>query len=72
MTPFQENSQTDGRMDGQKDGWKDGLTLFYRTLPSGATDPTSTTAVNWHLKVKDTKYNVGLIISSQSACKKLA
>ena len=41
-------------------GWKDGETLFYTTLPATAVGPTSTTAVEWHLKVKDIEYNVGL------------
>ena len=27
-------------MDRWKDGWKDGQTLFYRTLPVEAGDPT--------------------------------
>ena len=39
---------------------KDGQTLFYRILPATAMGLTSKTAVNWHLKVKDTEYNVGL------------
>ena len=41
-------------------GDKDGQTLFYRILPATAMGLTSKTAVNWHLKVKDTEYNVGL------------
>ena len=41
-------------------GWKDGETLFHRTLPATAMCPTSTTAVDWHLKVKDIEYDVGL------------
>ena len=39
---------------------KDGQTLFYRILPATAMGLTSKTAVNWHLKVKDIEYNVGL------------
>ena len=42
-------------------GGKDGLTLIHRILiqlPPGVL--TSKTAVNWHLKVKDIEYNVGL------------
>ena len=39
--------------DRQKSIQKDRNTLFYRTL-------SSTTAEDWHLKVKDTEYNVGL------------
>ena len=41
-------------------GGKDGQTLFHRILPATATGLTSKTAVNWHLKVKDIEYNVGL------------
>ena len=41
-------------------GWKNGQTLFHRTLPAAASGPTNTTAVDWHLKVKDIKCNVGL------------
>ena len=39
--------------DRQKSIQKDRNTLFYRTL-------SSTTAEDWHLKVKDTEYNVDL------------
>ena len=42
-------------------GEKDGKTLFHRILL--ATDGywlTSTTAVDWHLKVQDIEYDVGL------------
>ena len=41
-------------------GDKDGQTLFYRILPATAMGLTSKTAVNWHLKVKNIEYNVGL------------
>ena len=41
-------------------GGKDGQTLFHRILPATALGLTSKTAVNWHLKVKDTEYNDGL------------
>ena len=41
-------------------GGKDGKTLFIRILPATTRGLTSKTAVNWHLKVKDIKYNVGL------------
>ena len=41
-------------------GGKDGQTLFHRILPATARGLTSKTAVNWHLKVKDIEYNVGL------------
>ena len=40
--------------------WKDGETLFHRTLSATVVDLTSTTAVDWHLKVKDIEYNVNL------------
>ena len=41
-------------------GGKDGQTLFHRILPATAMGLTSKTTVNWHLKVKDIEYNVGL------------
>ena len=44
----------------QMSGGKDGQTLFHRILPATARGLTSKTAVNWHLKVKDIEYNVGL------------
>ena len=50
-------------------GGKDGQTLFHRILPATARGLTSTTAVDWHLKVKNKKCNYK-IIASQSACKK--
>ena len=43
----------------QTAGWKDGQTLFRETLPATARGLTSTTTVDWHLKVKDIEYNVG-------------
>ena len=49
-------------------GRKDGETLFHRIFLATTEGPTNTTAINWHLKVKDNEYN---IIASQSACKKL-
>ena len=39
---------------------KDGQTLFHRTILATTGGPTSTTVVDWHLKVKDIKYDVGL------------
>ena len=42
-------------------GEKDGQTLFHRILPATARGLTSTTAVDWHLKVKNKKRDVGLI-----------
>ena len=41
-------------------GGKDGQTLFHRILPATVMCLTSKIAVNWHLKVKDIEYNVGL------------
>ena len=40
--------------------WKDGETLLHRTLPATAMSLTISTAVDWHLKVKDIDYDVGL------------
>ena len=45
----------------QMSGGKDGQTLFHRILPATARGLTSTTAVDWHLKAKNKKCNVGLI-----------
>ena len=42
-------------------GGKDRQTLFHRILPATARGLTSTTAVDWHLKAKNKKCNVGLI-----------
>ena len=39
---------------------KDGEILFHGILPATARGLASKTAVNWHLKVKDIEYNVGL------------
>ena len=44
----------------QTAGWKHGQTLFCGTLPTTASGLTSTTAVDYHLKVKDIEYDVGL------------
>ena len=38
----------------------DRQTLFHKILSATAMGLTSKTAVNWHLKVKDIEYNVGL------------
>ena len=40
-------------------GWKDGQTLFHGTFLATARGLTSTTAIAWHLKVKDIEYEVG-------------
>ena len=41
-------------------GRTDGETLFHRILPANGGGLTSTTAVDWHLKVKDIEHIVGL------------
>ena len=41
-------------------GGIDGQTLFHRILPVTTSGLTSKTTVNWHLKVKDVEYNLGL------------
>ena len=41
-------------------GLKDGQALFHRILPATTKGLSSTTAVDWHLKIKDIEYNVGL------------
>ena len=41
-------------------GGKDGEILFHRILPATTRGLSNKTAVNWHLKVKDIEYNVGL------------
>ena len=41
-------------------GGIDGQTLFHRILPVATSGLTSKTTVNWHLKVKDVEYNLGL------------
>ena len=41
-------------------GGKDRLTLFHSIIPATTMGLTSKTAENWHLKVKDIEYNVGL------------
>ena len=52
MIQFQENTQISGRKDGQ--------TLFHGILPATARGILRKTAINWHLKVKNIEYNVGL------------
>ena len=53
-------------------GGKDGHSLFHRVLPATAKGLTSTTAVDWLLKVKDIECNVcpNKDIALQSAWKK--
>ena len=42
-------------------GEKNGQILFHRAFPATTRGLTSTTAVDWHLEVKNKKCNVGLI-----------
>ena len=42
-------------------GGKDGQTLFHRIVPATVRGLTSTTGVDWHLKAKNKKCNIGLI-----------
>ena len=53
MIQFQETPR-------QISGGKDGQTLFHRIVPATVMGLTRKTAVNWHLKVKNIEYNVGL------------
>ena len=53
MIQFQEKKQ-------QTAGWNVRQTLFHRTLLVTARGPTSTTAEDWHLKVRDIEDNVSL------------
>ena len=55
MIQFHENTQTDVR----RQGWTD-PTSWDPILPAIARGLASKTAINWHLKVKDIEYNVGL------------
>ena len=50
MIQFQKNTQKEGRTEG----------LFQRTLLATAGCPTSTTAADWRLRIKDIEYDVGL------------
>ena len=52
MIQFQENTQMSGSKDGQ--------ILFHGILLATARGLASKTAINWHLKVKNIEYNVGL------------
>ena len=53
MIQFQETPR-------QISGGKDGQTLSHRIVPATVMGLTRKTAVNWHLKVKNIEYNVGL------------
>ena len=52
MIQFEENTQITGCTNGK--------TLFHGILPAVARGLVRKTAINWHLKVKNIKYNVGL------------
>ena len=52
MIQFQENIQMSGSKDGQ--------ILFHGILLATGRGLASKTAINWHLKVKNIEYNVGL------------
>ena len=54
MIQFQENTHTNVSR------YIYGQTLFHRILPVTTGGLTSKTTVNWHLKVKDVEYNLGL------------
>ena len=47
-------------MERRKNRWNNRQTLFYRAVLATMVGPTSTTAVDWHLKVRDTENDVGL------------
>ena len=62
MAKFREISWSNSKKTPwQMPGRKDRQTPFHRILPATARGLTSTTAVDWHLKVKDKKCDVGLI-----------
>ena len=57
MVQFQENIRTDSTTE------KMYRSQFHRTIPATAGSPTSTNAIDWHLKVKDIEdieYNFSL------------
>ena len=56
VNKLQVQTQTDGRKERRKNR----QTLFHRTLLATVGGPTSITAVDRHLKVKDTEYDAGL------------
>ena len=61
MTKFREIQWSNfKKTPRQMSGGKDGQILFHRILPATARGLTTKTGVNWHLKVKDIEYNVGL------------
>ena len=62
MIQFQENSQKDNRMEA----WIDPILWDSSSYHWGLT---STTTVDWHLKVQDIEYDVGL---TKSYCTKVS
>ena len=52
MIQFQENAWRDSKTEER--------TLFHRILPATTRGLANTTAVDWHLKVKNIEYNDGL------------
>ena len=61
MPKFRETQWSNSKKTTQETtGWKDGQTLFHGTLPGTTRGLTNITAVDWHLKVKDIEYDVGL------------
>ena len=61
MPKFQETQCSNFKKTNQQTvGWKDRQILFHRTLLATARGAKSTTAVDWHLKVKDIENNVSL------------
>ena len=61
MAKFRKISWSNSKKTpGQTSGGKDGQSLFHRILPATAGRLTSTTALDWHLKVKDKKCDIGL------------
>ena len=53
LIPSDHPGNTAQRMDGQ--------TLFHKTVSATPRGPTNTIAVDWHLKVRDTEYDVCLM-----------
>ena len=71
-----KNKKNDAILKKQPHRLKDRRTdPILKTLLAITEDPTNTTPVDWHLKVKDTEYTLLVypkIIASQMSCKKSA
>ena len=65
MIQFQENSQKDNRMEA----WIDPILWDSSSYQLPVVPLTSTTTVDWHLKVQDIEYDVGL---TKSYCTKVS